>query len=47
MSGTLALARAELLRLTRNKRYFIFTVAFPVVLYLLIGKPETDHTCGL
>ena len=38
MSGTLALARAELLRLTRNKRYFIFTVAFPVVLYLLIGK---------
>jgi ABC-2 type transport system permease protein len=38
MSGTLALVRAELLRLTRNRRYFIFTVGFPVVIYLLVGK---------
>ena len=38
MSGTLALTRAELRRLMRNKRYFIFTVALPVVLYLLLGR---------
>ena len=47
MSGTLALARAELLRLTRNKRYFIFTVAFPVVLYLLIGKRVSAVAYGV
>ncbi len=38
MAGTLALTKAELRRLMHNKRYFIFTVAFPVVLYLLIGR---------
>jgi ABC-2 type transport system permease protein len=38
MAGTLALTKAELRRLMRNRRYFFFTVAFPVVLYLLIGK---------
>ncbi len=38
MAGTLALTKAELLRLVRNKRYFFFTLAFPVVLYLLIGR---------
>ena len=38
MAGTLALTRAELMRLTRNRRYLIFTVALPVVFYLLIGK---------
>jgi len=38
MAGTLALTKAELTRLIHNKRYFIFTVAFPVVLYLLIGR---------
>lgn len=43
MSGTLALSRAELRRLMRNKRYFIFTVAFPVMLYLLIGRQVKDQ----
>jgi ABC-2 type transport system permease protein len=38
MAGTLALTRVELRRLMRNRRYFFFTVAFPVVLYLLIGR---------
>jgi len=38
MGGTLALTRAELRRLMHNKRYFLFTVAIPVVLYLLIGR---------
>ena len=37
MNGTLALARAEIRRLGRNKRYSIFSVALPVVLYLLVA----------
>jgi hypothetical protein len=28
-------------RLMHNRRYFIFTVAFPVILYLLIGRQVT------
>jgi ABC-2 type transport system permease protein len=47
MSGTLALIRAELLRLTRNRRYFIFTVAFPVVLYLLLAKRVNTTAYGV
>ena len=38
MAGTLALTRVEFRRLMRNRRYFIFTVGFPVVLYLLIAN---------
>jgi ABC-2 type transport system permease protein len=38
MSGTLALAQAEISRLRRNKRYMIFTVALPVMFYLIFGK---------
>jgi ABC-2 type transport system permease protein len=41
MAGTLALTKAELRRLMRNRRYFIFTVGFPVILYLLIGRSVT------
>jgi hypothetical protein len=41
MAGTLALTKAELSRLMHNRRYFIFTVAFPVILYLLIGRQVT------
>ncbi|MBO0820490.1 MAG: ABC transporter permease [Nocardiopsaceae bacterium] len=37
MPGTLVLARAEVSRLRRNRRYLIFSVALPVVLYLLVG----------
>src|SRR6266700_3243916 len=38
MNGTLALARAEISRLRRNRRYLIFTVGLPVMLYLILGK---------
>jgi ABC-2 type transport system permease protein len=42
MSGTLALARAEVSRLRRNKRYMIFTVALPVMFYLIFGKQKSQ-----
>lgn len=38
MQGTLLLARAEINRLRRNRRYFLFTLALPVVLFLIVGK---------
>ena len=47
MAGTLALTRAELKRLMRNRRYFIFTVALPVVLYLLIGRQVNGSVYGV
>jgi ABC-2 type transport system permease protein len=47
MAGTLALTKAELMRLLRNRRYFIFTLAFPVVLYLLLGKQVTGTAYGV
>jgi ABC-2 type transport system permease protein len=40
MRNTLALARAEVMRLSRNKRYFFFTLAVPVMLYLLFGRQK-------
>ena len=39
-SGTLALTKAEIIRLRRNKRYLIFTIALPVVLYLALGRQK-------
>ena len=36
--GTLALAKAEVIRLRRNKRYLFFTLALPIVLYLSLAK---------
>ena len=42
MNSTLALARAEIRRLGRNKRYSFFSVALPVVLYLVIA-PSVKH----
>jgi ABC-2 type transport system permease protein len=47
MAGILALTQAELRRLVRNKRYFIFTVGFPVVLYLLLGKNISGTAYGI
>jgi ABC-2 type transport system permease protein len=38
VNGTLALAGAEIRRLRRNRRYLIFTVGLPVLLYLAVGK---------
>src|SRR5580693_3016763 len=40
MGGTLALTKAEISRLRRNKRYMIFTVALPVMFYLIFGKQK-------
>jgi ABC-2 type transport system permease protein len=47
MAGTLSLFRAELQRLMRNRRYFVLTVLFPVVLYLLIGKQVKGTAYGI
>lgn len=41
MNGTLILSKAEVSRLWRNKRYFLFTLLIPVVLYLAVGKTKT------
>lgn len=38
MHGTLLLSRAEVSRFRRNKRYLIFTIALPVMLYLIFGR---------
>jgi ABC-2 type transport system permease protein len=38
MRGTLLLAQTEINRLRRNRRYFLFTLALPVVLYLIVAK---------
>ncbi|MBV9445406.1 MAG: ABC transporter permease [Streptosporangiaceae bacterium] len=40
MEGTLSLARAEISRFRRNRRYLIFTVALPVMFYLIFGKTK-------
>jgi ABC-2 type transport system permease protein len=42
MSNTFGLARAEVMRLRRNKRYAIFTIALPVILYLIVA-PSVKH----
>jgi ABC-2 type transport system permease protein len=48
MTNTLALARAEIMRLRRNKRYAIFTVAIPVILYLVIAPTvKNAHVYGV
>jgi len=41
MKGILLLTQAELNRLRRNRRYFLFTLALPVVLYLIVAKQAT------
>lgn len=46
MNGTLLLVRAEVTRIRRNRRYFLFTVLLPVILYLAIGK-QKDTTYGV
>src|SRR5712691_12582867 len=46
MSGTLLLVKAEISRLRRNKRYLIFTVALPVMFYLIFGK-QNAHGYGI
>jgi ABC-2 type transport system permease protein len=46
MNGTLALAAAEIKRLRRNRRYLIFTIALPVMLYLVLGR-QTANSYGV
>jgi ABC-2 type transport system permease protein len=38
MRGILLLTQAEISRLRRNKRYLLFTIGLPVILYLIIAK---------
>ena len=40
MSDPLAYARYELLRTFRNRRLYIFSLGFPLVLYYLIAGPN-------
>ncbi len=47
MRGILLLTRAEINRLRRNRRYLLFTVALPVVLYLIIGKQASSKAYGV
>jgi len=42
MPSTLALAKAEITRLGRNKRYLLFTLALPVLMYLIIGRQKAQ-----
>ena len=39
MSGTTYM-RFELLRTLRNKRFFVFSLGFPVVLFYVIAGPQ-------
>lgn len=42
-----AYTRAELLRLARNRRFFVFALGFPIVLYFLIALPNRGvHDLG-
>jgi ABC-2 type transport system permease protein len=47
MNGTLLLARAEISRLRRNRRYVIMTLLLPVALYLLIGTRAKATVYGV
>jgi ABC-2 type transport system permease protein len=48
MKNTMALARAEVGRLRRNKRYAIFTLLLPVILYVVIGpQVKGQHAYGV
>ncbi len=42
MSGPSTYARLEVLRTFRNGRFFIFSLAFPLTMYLLFATPNRD-----
>lgn len=45
--SALTYTKFELLRSVRNKRFFIFSLAFPVVMYFLLAAPnKNDHNFG-
>jgi ABC-2 type transport system permease protein len=41
MIGTLTLSRLEIKRVLRNRRYLIFTIGLPVMLYLAFGRSHS------
>jgi ABC-2 type transport system permease protein len=47
MRGALLLVRAEIIRLRRNRRYMITTLALPIVLYLTVGKSAKATVYGV
>ena len=47
MNGTWALTRKEMVWLSRNKRYLIFSIALPVMLYLVFGKQAASTADGV
>ena len=47
MRGVLLLTQAEISRLRRNKRYLLFTIGLPVILYLLIAKQVGTSVYGV
>jgi ABC-2 type transport system permease protein len=42
VGGSLAYTRYELLRTVRNRRFFLLSLGFPVVLYFLITSPQKN-----
>jgi ABC-2 type transport system permease protein len=47
MTGTLTLARVEMARVLRNRRYLLFTIGVPVALYLAVGRQISAHAYGV
>jgi ABC-2 type transport system permease protein len=47
MRKTLLLAKVEVLRLRHNRRYMITTLAFPIVLYLFVGRSVKSDVYGV
>jgi ABC-2 type transport system permease protein len=47
MRGILLLTRTEIHRLRRNRRYLIFTVGLPVILYLIFAKAANTTIYGV
>jgi ABC-2 type transport system permease protein len=43
MTATIAYTRFEVLRAFRNRRFFFFSLGFPLVLYLLIAGPNGNE----
>lgn len=41
--STVTYARFELLRIIRNRQAFIFTLAFPIIMYFLLAGPNKDN----
>ena len=44
MSGRTTYVRYELVRLLRNRRFFVLSLGFPLVLYYLIAGPNKNET---